>query len=95
MMEEHEWEQVSPLLANMVSKIKEYRSNHNCDLATAKRSVLDIACQKYNELTGFNETNGNALWHHRLIIWGPECTNCGQLLRTPRAKYCVNCGTAR
>jgi hypothetical protein len=92
MMEEHEWKQVSPFLENMILRIKEYRSANNCDLRTAQENVLDLACQKYNEMTGFNETNGNALWHHRLSDWGPECTECGHLLRTSKASYCVNCG---
>ncbi len=93
MMEEHEWEQVSPLLSNMVSRIKEYRSEHNCDLTTAQKNVLNLACEKYNEITGFQETNGNALWHHRLADWGCECKSCGHLLRTSKAKRCANCGT--
>jgi hypothetical protein len=93
MMEEHEWGQISPYLENMVLKIKEYRTSHNCDLATARSGVLDLACEKYNEITGFNETNGLALWHHRLSDWGAECKNCGQLFRTPKAKFCANCGT--
>lgn len=91
-MEEHEWEQVVPFLTNVIPKIKEYRISNNCDLATAKESVLNLACEKYNQLTGFNETNPNALWHHRLAEWGPKCKYCGHLLRTLKAKYCANCG---
>ena len=49
MMEEHEWDQISPYLENMVLKIKEYRITHNCDLTTARFGVLDLACEKYNE----------------------------------------------
>jgi predicted Zn-ribbon and HTH transcriptional regulator len=50
------------------------------------------ACEKYFELTGVRETNPNALWHHRLSIYGPECRKCGHLLRTPKASFCANCG---
>ena len=35
-LEEHEWEIISPLLKDSMLKIKEYRMEHDCDLATAK-----------------------------------------------------------
>ena len=95
MMEEHEWELVSPLLENVISNIKEYRETHNCGLKTAQEAVLSLACDKYNELTGFNETNGSVLWHHRLSLWGDECVDCGHLLRTPKARFCANCGCVK
>ena len=60
------------------------------DIESAKLFVL----QRYFEVTGFQETNANAIWHHRLSQYGPPCQNCGKLLRTPRAKMCAACGTA-
>lgn len=71
MLEEHEWNRISPYLDDTLLSIKQYRITHNCDLATAKSRVMDLACDKYNEITGFNETNGLAIWHHRLSNWGP------------------------
>jgi hypothetical protein len=49
----------------------------------------------YNEITGFNETNPNAIFHHRVSSFVPPCHRCGKPLRTPRAKLCAACGTAR
>lgn len=53
---------------------------------------LVLALQVYEEITGFHETNKNALWHHRLSVYGPPCLHCGKPLRTTRAKHCAACG---
>src|SRR6267154_23775 len=59
------------------------------DIESAKIFVL----QRYCEITCFEETNANAIWHHQLSKYGPPCRNCGKPLRTPRAKLCAACGT--
>lgn len=96
MLTEEEWEQVGPHLADKVSQIKRYRHAHGCSLAeaTAKGFGLE-ALLAYEKITGFNETNANALFHHRLSMYGPPCHSCGELLRTPEARYCANCSAKR
>lgn len=49
----------------------------------------------YKNLTGFAETNGNAIMHHRVSIYGPPCESCGKPYRTPKASFCVACGNQR
>ena len=49
----------------------------------------------YNNLTGFGETEPNAIMHHSLEQIGPDCENCGKPYRTPKAKLCVSCGNKR
>jgi ribosomal protein L32 len=92
MLEEAEWNRLAPLLTNHIEEIKRIRKDQNCDLATAKRLVETSACDLYFEMTGFKETNINALWHHRLSIYGNECPKCGHLFRSPMATFCANCG---
>lgn len=50
------------------------------------------ALQLYEEMTGFRETNINAIWHHRIANYGSSCGHCGKPLRTPKAKFCAECG---
>lgn len=95
MLEEAEWELMEPLLSNQSRIIKEYRAETGCDIKSAMEEAFKPATEKYFELTGFVETNHNAIWHHRLSDFGPECVGCGHLLRTSRASYCANCGMNR
>jgi hypothetical protein len=47
---------------------------------------------EYERITGFHETNPNAVYHHRVSLYGPPCPNCTKPLSTPRAKFCAACG---
>ena len=49
----------------------------------------------YQLLTDYDETNVNAIWHHRIAQYGPPCEACGKPYRTPQAKYCAACGHVR
>lgn len=91
MLTEDEWREVAPLLKLDIERIKGSREQQG-----GLRGSMDVlqfeACEKYFEITGFRETNPNAIWHHRLSDYGSECPDCGHLLRTPRASFCANCG---
>jgi hypothetical protein len=50
---------------------------------------------EYQRLTGFRESNPNAVMHHRLSLFGPPCHSCGKPLRTPQASKCMACGAKR
>lgn len=47
---------------------------------------------EYHKMTGFYESNHNAIMHHRVSIYGPPCEACGKPLRTPQAAFCAACG---
>ena len=55
------------------------------------KELLDF----YNNLTGFGETEPNAIMHHSLELIGPDCEKCGKPYRTPKAKLCAACGNRR
>jgi len=96
MLDEDEWAQMAPLLLSSLQNIKLYRQQFQIPLdATPKQSMYWPALMLYHELTGFEETNPQALWHHRLADYGPPCGHCGKPLRTPRAKLCAACGHLR
>lgn len=52
MLDEREWEQLSPLLTDTISKIKAYRAKHGCDIPTARANCSHEAVVKFEELTG-------------------------------------------
>jgi hypothetical protein len=56
---------------------------------TTKESIQSLA--EYERITGFHETNANAIYHHGLSDYGPPCTSCRKPLRTPKAKLCGHC----
>lgn len=56
--------------------------------AESERPTLEM----YRLLTGFEETNPNAVWHHRISMYGPPCPSCEKPLRTSAARYCAACG---
>jgi len=49
----------------------------------------------HNNLTGFYIDEPNAIMHHCIAQYGPECENCGKPFRTPVAKFCAACGNKR
>lgn len=95
MLDEEEWAELAPLLVDPIKRIKSYREMHGVGLKDAHDHAFDETLAFYNALTGFAETNVNALWHHRISLYGPPCTHCGKPLRTPRAKLCAACGRDR
>jgi hypothetical protein len=93
MLDEEEWRTIQPLLGRAIEDIKRYREQHGVSLAEAQKSGHGVsALAKYRELTGFAETNVNALWHHRESLYGDPCKRCAKPLRTPNAKHRAECG---
>jgi hypothetical protein len=56
-----------------------------------RESMFGPVLREYERITGFRETNPNAIYHHVLSMYGPPCAKCGKPLRTPRAKICGAC----
>lgn len=84
MLDEEEWGKAQEL--------------HNLGIWTSSPDRLDrfrLFLDYYNSLTGFNETEPNAIMHHRIAQYGPPCESCGKPYRTPMAKFCAACGNKR
>ncbi len=49
----------------------------------------------YFEITGFRETEPNAILHHSIQLYGPACESCNKPYRTKQASFCAACGNKR
>jgi hypothetical protein len=93
MVDEDEWAEIHPLIRSFVIDTLIYMLAHRVTWLEAKRLVIGRrALNRYFDITGFRETNINAIWHHRSSIYGPPCRSCGKPLRTPKARFCAACG---
>jgi hypothetical protein len=93
MLDAAEWSQIEPLMRGTVQDIKDYRERTGASVYEALEKNKNTAAQrKYSALTGYDEPDVNAIWHHRLDLYGGPCQQCGELLRTPKARYCASCG---
>src|SRR5712664_1834760 len=90
MLDEEEWSRIAPLMSRGLSGTKAYRRDNSPQEVI--RAVFEPARAEYHRITGFREENENALWHHRISLYGPPCQNCGKPLRTPEARHCAACG---
>ena len=93
MLDEDEYKIIYDLYGQAMKATNEYRIKYelplnNCSINERFKPV----CMEYEKMTGFKETNVNAIMHHRISIYGSDCSNCGKPLRTPRANFCAYCG---
>lgn len=88
MLDEEEGKIASKLLAEGFQEAKKDRKT---PLNENFKKLLDY----YNNLTGFEETNPNAIMHHFIDMYGPDCENCGKPYRTETATFCPKCGNKR
>lgn len=86
MLDEAEFEIAHSLYRNAFKA-----DHHGKSLKDRFQFLLDY----YNELTGFEETEPNAIMHHRISLYGSECEKCGKPYRTPLASFCAGCGNKK
>lgn len=96
MLDEDEWAKLAPLLDAAIENIKRYRLRHEAALGDVPiPEMYWAASEMYSKLTGVDVISPDALWRHRLSLYGPPCVACGKPLRTPQAKLCAACGHPR
>jgi hypothetical protein len=49
----------------------------------------------YKDVTGWDESEPNAILHHSIALYGPPCENCGKPYRTAQASFCAACANKR
>lgn len=93
MLDADEWAEVHRALEEGIRGIEADRETEGSELTSdLVPRFCAGALDAYERITGFRETNPNALWHHRIALYGPPCPICGKPLRTPKAKLCAACG---
>ena len=79
MLDESEWEALQPLLMQHMNNVKSHRERHDSEISEARAAVDESpALEFYFKLTGFKETNINALWHHQISLYGEPCPQCSK-----------------
>lgn len=94
MLDEREYEQLLAQRRPLKELMQRYRDLHGGASPKETAELLQDVLDEYERITGFKETNPNAIWHHRLSLYGPPCKACGKPLRTPRATFCAACGAS-
>jgi hypothetical protein len=82
MLDEDEFQTAQKLYSQGMSNVK----------VKPRTEQYSLLLNYYNDLTGANETEPNAIMHHRLTLYGTACDNCGKPYRTPSASFCASCG---
>ncbi len=90
MLDENEWARIEPLLNSALLAAK--RLSRRRPLEEANELASKEVRAFWFEMTGHQETNWYAIYHHRRSKYGRACPSCGQLLRTPAAAFCSQCG---
>lgn len=94
MLDEKEWLAVDELRRQAFAMTEEFRQKYNLLNSSIDERFRPMR-EKYQEITGFEETNHIAILHHRISIYGEPCLNCGKPLRTAQAAFCAACGNPR
>ncbi len=87
MLDENEYSEASRLYSVGIKNIHTQVNNSQKRF----KELLDY----YFKVTGFEETEPNAIMHHRIAQYGPPCEACGKPFRTPQASFCAACGHKR
>ncbi len=96
MLDDGEFAEIASLHRLGLQSAKEYRSETGAPLEHVPLAEhFDAMLTRYEEMTGYKEANPNAVWHHRLSLYGPPCNRCGKPFRSPNARLCGNCMAPR
>jgi hypothetical protein len=92
MLDEQEFAEIASLHTLGLQSVKKYRADTEAPLQDVPLTEhFQAMLARYEAITGFKETNPNAVWHHRLSLYGPPCKSCGKPLRSPVASSCGDC----
>lgn len=96
MLDESEFAAVVNLFPGVETAYREYAERHDLAVEPAgAQKILREGCSAmlaaYEMLTGLAESDPNAVFHHRISLYGLPCPKCGKPFRTPKAHACFEC----
>ena len=97
LLTEAELESLSPHLRAYRSAMRDYykgEQGHRKEVVPALFSAREKILDAYEEMTGEKLDNPNELYSVRLADFGRLCPECAKPFRTPRARFCAECGYA-
>lgn len=96
MLTEDEFEKISVHFKSRIDWIKDYMGKHGCTLSEARErcTAWAEAMKMYEALTGHKLDHEEHLIEVRLSQYGRPCPSCSKPFRTPKAKFCAECGFA-
>jgi len=92
MLDEAEFAEIAALYSEAIGSTKALRRETGVSLQHP--SVYErfrFVRERYEAITGYHETNANAILHHRISLYGPPCVQCEKPLRSSKAKVCGSC----
>ena len=96
MLDEQEFAEIASLHRQGFQSVKVFRAETGAPLERVPLAKhFEAMLARYEQMTGHKETNPNAVWRHRLSLYGPPCGHCGRPLRSPQAKLCGSCMAPR
>jgi len=96
MLDEEQYAEVNELYRECMSATKELREKWGLPLGViGVEERMQPVTLWYEQETGMAGCYHNAVMHHRLSLYGQPCPSCGRPFRTPRAKFCAECGARR
>lgn len=96
MLNEAEFEEMSSLYKACLVRAKNAMTRNK--VSRIELLGVDVEEELFRPLVEWHLTKTGiqlpyeSLHHHRLALYGPPCSNCGRLTRTPKATRCFECG---
>lgn len=92
LLTEEEFAPIAEILDDFPQKIAAMAEERNCTLQEAETLLGQPAFEHYKMLTGIGIYRMLDFYTLRLSSYGRPCPNCGRPFRTPKAKFCAECG---
>lgn len=75
-----------------IDAVMAYRAKTGASLEEAQKALPNPSADRYFKLTGFRLSTLYDVFYVRRSAYGPDCPACRKPFRTPKAKFCAECG---